>query len=50
MKDVQGSLDKRGIAIDSVGITGVKYPITLLDRANKSQRTIADVNSLGQPA
>jgi GTP cyclohydrolase I len=43
MKDVQGSLDKRGIAIDSVGITGVKYPITLLDRANKSQRTIADV-------
>jgi GTP cyclohydrolase I len=43
MKDVQGSLDNRGIAIDSVGITGVKYPITLLDRANKSQRTIADV-------
>ena len=43
MKDVQASLDQRGIAIDSVGITGVKYPITLLDRANKSQRTIADV-------
>lgn len=43
MKDVQGLADKRGIPIDCVGITGVKYPITLLDRANKSQRTIADV-------
>lgn len=44
MKDVQGSVDKRGIAIDCVGITGIKYPITLLDRANQSQRTIADVS------
>lgn len=43
MKDVQGSIDKRGIPIDCVGIMGVKYPITLLDRANKSQRTIAEV-------
>jgi GTP cyclohydrolase I len=44
MKDIQGSVDKRGIAIDCVGITGIKYPITLLDRANKSQRTIADIS------
>ena len=43
MKDVQGSGDQRGIAIGRVGITAIKYPITILDRTNKSQHTIADV-------
>ncbi len=43
MKDVQGSRDGRGIAIDYVGITSVKYPITIMDRANKTQHTIADI-------
>ena len=40
--DVQSSRDKRNIPIDRVGVRGVKYPITVLDRANKTQHTVGD--------
>jgi len=40
--DVQASHDKRNIAIDKVGVRGVKYPIRVLDRANEQQHTIGN--------
>ncbi|MGC8870682.1 MAG: GTP cyclohydrolase FolE2 [Brevinematia bacterium] len=44
MKDVQSEVDLRGKDIDKVGIKGLKYPIVLLDRDNKTQHTIAEIN------
>src|SRR6476646_8486807 len=36
--DVQKSADERGIDIDHVGVCDLRYPITVLDRANGVQR------------
>ena len=44
MKDIQNLKDDRNIAIDRVGVKGIKYPITVLDRANKTQQTTATIN------
>ena len=44
MKDVQNQRDLRNIDIDRVGVKGIKYPITVLDKANGYQRTIASIN------
>ena len=44
MQDVQNSYDDRQIAIQKVGIRGIRYPITVLDRQNKSQHTTARVH------
>ena len=44
MKDVQNSRDGRKIPIDKVGIKGLHYPVTVLDRANNSQDTTALIN------
>jgi len=44
MKDVQNQRDHRNIDINKVGIKGIKYPINVLDRANKVQATVATVN------
>ena len=44
MKDVQSQPDHRKIDINRVGIKGIKYPINVLDRANKVQATVASVN------
>ncbi len=44
MKDIQNSFDRRGIGIDKVGIKNIRYPITVLDRANGIQHTIASIN------
>ncbi|MEN2998012.1 MAG: GTP cyclohydrolase FolE2 [Brevinematia bacterium] len=44
MKDVQSERDVRGKDIDKVGIKGLKYPIVLLDKYNKVQHTIADID------
>lgn len=38
--DIQNSRDARNIAIDKVGVRGVKFPIVVLDRANERQHTI----------
>ncbi len=42
--DVQSQKDTRNISIDKVGVKGVRYPISLLDRAKKRQHTIATIN------
>ncbi len=44
MKDVQNRRDRRKIPIDKVGIKDLQYPISVLDRANKSQDTTARIN------
>ncbi|MFH7321363.1 GTP cyclohydrolase, FolE2/MptA family [Desulfurivibrio sp. D14AmB] len=44
MQDIQGQLDHRRIAIRKVGVKNISYPITVLDRAKKLQRTVATVN------
>ncbi|MCD6133471.1 MAG: GTP cyclohydrolase I FolE2 [Deltaproteobacteria bacterium] len=44
LADVQSREDKRNIQIDKVGIKGVRYPITVLDRKRKFQSTVADIN------
>ncbi len=43
MKDVQREKDMRNLAIDRVGIKSLRYPITVLDKKNNKQHTIADV-------
>ena len=44
MKDVQNSADTRGIAIDQVGITNLRYPISVKDRDGKPMATVADIS------
>lgn len=44
MQDIQGQLDHRRIAIRKVGVKNISYPITVLDRAKRLQRTVATVN------
>ena len=44
MTDVQNLTDIRNIAINKVGIKNIKYPISLLDKENKVQHTVADIN------
>lgn len=41
MEDVQSRRDHRRIPIDLVGVSGIRYPITVLDRAEKLQHTVA---------
>lgn len=40
MNDIQNSSDSRGIPIDSVGVSELVYPITVLDRDNGKQQTV----------
>jgi GTP cyclohydrolase I len=44
MKDVQNTFDDRGIGIDKVGIKNIRYPITVMDKKNGVQHTIASIN------
>ena len=44
MKDVQNQRDHRNIPIDKVGIKEIRYPITVRDRQNKHQNTVASIN------
>lgn len=44
MKDIQSQRDYRRINIKKVGVKNISYPITVLDKARKVQRTIATVN------
>jgi GTP cyclohydrolase IB len=43
MEDVQSRPDERGIALDLVGVTGLRHPIVVLDRDLGKQETVADV-------
>jgi len=44
MADVQNSRDYRNIDINKAGVKSIKYPITVLDKINKTQHTIATIN------
>jgi len=44
MKDVQNHIDCRNIDIDQVGVKGIRYPITVLDKDLGEQQTVADIN------
>jgi GTP cyclohydrolase IB len=43
MIDVQSRPDERGIALDRVGVTDLRYPIVVLDQAKERQSTTARV-------
>jgi len=44
MIDVQMSLDYRNVDIDRVGVKGISYPITVLDKDMGKQQTVASIN------
>ncbi|MBE0582489.1 MAG: GTP cyclohydrolase I FolE2 [Desulfofustis sp.] len=44
MKDIQNQQDYRRIDIKKVGVKTVTYPITVLDKAQSRQKTIATIN------
>ena len=44
MKDVQSQPDDRNIPIDKVGVKNIRHPITVLDRAQGTQQTVASIN------
>jgi GTP cyclohydrolase IB len=44
MKDIQNHKDNRNIDIDQVGVKGIRYPITVLDKNMGEQQTVAQIN------
>ena len=44
MIDVQNFADDRDVPLGKVGVKGVRYPITVLDKARGTQRTVASVD------
>ncbi|MBX6422570.1 GTP cyclohydrolase FolE2 [Thermosulfurimonas sp. F29] len=44
LKDIQSLYDPREIPIDKVGIKGIRYPVSVLDRRRGVQHTVAEVN------
>lgn len=42
--DVQSRPDERGIALDRAGVSGLRYPITVLDQADGRQETVAKLS------
>lgn len=44
MIDVQNQQDHRRIAINKVGVRDIRFPITVLDRENREQQTIATIS------
>ncbi|MCG8639758.1 MAG: GTP cyclohydrolase FolE2 [Desulfobacterales bacterium] len=44
MIDIQNQPDYRNIPIDKVGIKGLKYPVTVLDKTAGLQSTVAEIN------
>src|SRR5437879_11427446 len=42
--DVQGSEDKRKLAIDQVGIKAIRHPIRVAERSGEVQHTVATFN------
>lgn len=43
MEDVQNRRDDRGIALDEVGVSRLRYPIVVLDRTLGQQHTVANI-------
>jgi GTP cyclohydrolase I len=51
LDDVQARPDTRGVALDEVGVRGLRYPIVVWDRERDKQETIAKVTmSVSLPA
>jgi GTP cyclohydrolase I len=44
MIDIQNQRDHRNIEIQKVGIKNIRYPITVLDKTNGTQNTVASIN------
>jgi hypothetical protein len=44
MIDVQNQKDDRQIPIDKVGVKNIRYPITVRDKENGFQQTVASIN------
>jgi GTP cyclohydrolase I len=44
MKDIQSQRDHRRINIQKVGVKDITYPVMVLDKAKKLQRTVANFN------
>ena len=44
MIDVQNQYDPRNVNIDKVGVKNIRYPITVMDKTNRFQHTVATVN------
>ncbi|MDR1520053.1 MAG: GTP cyclohydrolase FolE2 [Planctomycetota bacterium] len=44
MEDVQAGADDRELPIDLVGVSGLRYPITVRDKARRRQMTIAEMS------
>jgi GTP cyclohydrolase I len=44
MKDIQSQRDHRHIDIQKVGVKDITYPVMVLDKAKKLQRTVANFN------
>lgn len=42
MDDVQNRPDERGIALDRAGVSGLRYPITVWDKKDGKQKTVAN--------
>ena len=44
LPDIQSLPDERNIPLDRAGVKGIKWPITVLDRKNGKQTTVATIN------
>ncbi len=44
MIDVQKQSDNRNISIDKVGVKDIRYPVTVMDKVNGVQHTVATIN------
>ncbi len=44
LKDIQSLYDPREIPIDKVGIKGIRYPVSVLDKRRGVQHTVAEIN------
>ncbi len=44
LSDVQASFDDRELPIDLVGVSGLRYPVTVRDKARRRQKTVAELS------
>ncbi len=44
MRDIQNEPDNRNVAIDKVGVKDIRYPVTVRDKTEGVQRTVASIN------
>ena len=44
MRDIQSEQDTRAVPLQKVGVKGVKYPVTVLDKTSKKQQTTSTVD------